>query len=80
MQVSRVIKENLLIDSKSFNELPPLMKEAMRDVFELIEKETGNIIEKFEGAVAKVSEFHGINIEKFYEYVDKEVIEQLGEK
>ena len=80
MQISRIIKENHIIDSKSFNELPPLMKEAMKDVFELIEKETGNIIEKFEGAVAKVSEFHGINIEKFYEYVDKEVIEQLGEK
>ena len=65
MQVSRIVKENRIIDSKSFNELPPLMKEAMRDVFDLIEKETGNIIEKFEGAVSKVSEFHGINIEKF---------------
>ena len=80
MQVSRIVKENRIIDSKSFNELPPLMKEAMKDVFEIIEKETGNIIDKFEGAVAKVSEFHGINIEKFYEYVDKEVLEQLGEK
>ncbi len=56
------------------------MKEAMVDVFKLIEKETGNIIEKFDGAVAKVSEFHGINIKKFYEYIDKEVLEQLGEK
>ena len=80
MQVSRIVKENHIIDSKSFNELPPLMKEAMRDVFELIEKETGNIIEKFENAVTKVAEFHNINVEKFYEYIDKEVIEQLGEK
>ena len=80
MQVSRIIKENRIIDSKSFNELPPLMKEAMKDVFDLIEKETGNIIERFEGAVAKVSEFHGINIQNFYDYVDKEVLEQLGEK
>ena len=80
MQVSRIVKENRIIDSKSFNELPPLMKEAMRDVFDLIEKETGNIIEKFEGAVAKVAEFHGINIQNFYDYVDKEVLEQLGEK
>jgi hypothetical protein len=38
MLVSRVIKENRIIDSKSFNELPPLMKEAMSDVFNLIEK------------------------------------------
>ena len=80
MQVSRIVKENRIIDSKSFNELPPLMKEAMKDVFDLIEKETGNIIEKFEGAVAKVAEFHGINIQNFYDYVDKEVLEQLGEK
>lgn len=80
MLVSRVIKENRLIDSKSFNELSPLMKEAMRDVFELIENETGNVIEKFENAVSKVAEFHNINVEKFYEYVDKEVLEQLGEK
>ena len=80
MQVSRVIKENLLIDSKSFNELPPLMKEAISDVFTLIDKETGNIIEKFENAVTKVAEFHNINVEKFYEYIDKEVLEQLGEK
>ena len=80
MLVSRVIKENHIIDSKSFNELPPLMKEAMSDVFKLIEKETGNIIEKFENAVTKVAEFHNINTEKFYEYIDKEVLEQLGEK
>jgi hypothetical protein len=56
------------------------MKEAMGDVFTLIEKETGNIIDKFENAVSKVAEFHNINVEKFYEYVDKEVLEQLGEK
>jgi len=80
MQVSRIIKENHIIDSKSFNELPPLMKEAMRDIFDLIEKETGSVIERFEGAVAKVAEFHGINIQNFYDYVDKEVLEQLGEK
>ena len=68
------------IDTKTFNELPPLMKEAMGDVFTLIEKETGNIIDKFENAVEKVAEFHNISREKIYEYVDKEVLEQLGEK
>jgi hypothetical protein len=80
MQVSKIIKENLSLDSKSFNELSPLMKEAVSDVFKLIEQETGNIIDKFENAVAKVAEFHNINIEKFYEYIDKEILEQLGEK
>ena len=80
MLISRVIKENYIFDSKSYNDLSPLMKEGVNDIFNLIEKETGNIIEKFENAMTKVSEFHGINIEKFYEYIDKEVLEQLGEK
>ena len=80
MQVSRIIKEKNIIDSKSFRELSPLMKEAIGDVFALIEKRTGNIIEKFENAVSKVAEFHNINVEKFEEYFEKETIEQLGEK
>lgn len=80
MLVSRVIKENHLIDSKSFNSLPPLMKEAVNDFFTMIEKETGSLIEKVENAVLKVADFHNINEEKFYEYFDKEILEQLGEK
>tara|TARA_R110001592_G_scaffold38529_9_gene126971 strand:+ start:886 stop:1128 length:243 start_codon:yes stop_codon:yes gene_type:complete len=80
MQVSKLVKENLVIDSNSFNELSPLMKEAVGDIIKLIEKETGNIIEKFENSVNKVSEFHNINKHKFYDYFDKELIEQLGEE
>ena len=80
MLISRMIKENHLIDSKSYNELSPLMKEAINDIFKIIEKETGSIIEKFENAVAKVAEFHNINVEKMNEYFDKEILEQLGEK
>ncbi len=79
-QVSKLVKDKNLIDSKSFNELSPLMKEAISDVFKLIEKETGSIIEKFENSVEKVSEFHNVNIKKIYDYFDNEVIEQLGEK
>ena len=33
MQVSRIVKENLLIDSKSYNSLSPIMKDAITDVF-----------------------------------------------
>jgi len=56
------------------------MKEAINDVFILIEKETGSIIDRFENAVSKVAEFHNINVEKFNDYFEKETIEQLGEK
>ena len=80
MQVSQIVKKNLEIDSQSFKDLSPLMKEAVSDVFKLIEKETGDIITKFENAVDKVAEFHNINVEQFDEYFDKEILEQLGEK
>ena len=80
MLISKMIKENHLIDSKSYNELSPVMKEAVNDVFKVIEKETDSIINRFENAVVKVAEFHNINVEKLNEYFDKEILEQLGEK
>ena len=80
MQVSKIVKENLLTNSQSFMDLSPIMKEAVNDISKLIEKETGNIIVKFENAVNKVAEFHNINKEKFDEYFDNEIKEQLGEK
>jgi hypothetical protein len=80
MKVSSLIKENQLIDSKAFNELSPLMKEAVKDVYKIINEETDSIIDRFENAVVKVAKFHNINKEKFDEYFDKEILEQLGEK
>ena len=79
-KISNLIKENQLIDSKVFNELSPLMKEAVKDVYKIINEETDSIIDRFENAVAKVAKFHNINKEKFDEYFDKEILEQLGEK
>ena len=80
MLVSKIIKENHVSDSKSFKQLSPLMREAINDVFKVIEQETGSIVEQFENAVEKVAEFHNINKKKFYDYFDREIEEQLGEK
>ena len=80
MKVSSLIKENQLIDSKAFSELSPLMKEAVKDVYKIINEETDSIIDRFENAVVKVAKFHNINKERFDEYFDKEILEQLGEK
>ena len=78
-KISNLIKENQLIDSKVFNELSPLMKEAVKDVYKIINEETDSIIDRFENAVVKVAKFHNINKEKFNEYFDNEIKEQLGE-
>jgi hypothetical protein len=56
------------------------MKEAITDFFKIVEKETGNIIQKVDNAVTKVASFHNINTDMIYEYFDKETLEQLGEK
>lgn len=80
MQVSQIVKKNLTIDSNSYKDLSPIMKEAVSDVFKLIEKSTGDIIKNFEGAVDKVSQYHNINIIELNNYFDNEVKEQLEEK
>ena len=80
MLISRIVKENLEIESKAFSELSPKMKDAVSDVFKIVEKATGDIIKRFEGAVDKVSQHYNINTTELNDYFDKEVIEQLGEK
>ena len=80
MLISRIVKENLEIDSKAFNDLSPKMKDAVSDVFKLVEKSTGDIIKRFEGACDKVRQHYNINVIELNDYFDKEVIEQLGEK
>ena len=80
MLISRIVKENLEIDSKAFSDLSPKMKDAVSDVFKLVEKSTGDIIKRFEGACDKVSQHYSINVIELNDYFDKEVIEQLGEK
>ena len=80
MLISRIVKENLEIDSKAFDNLSPKMKDAVSDVFKLVEKSTGNIIKRFEGSCDKVAQHYNINLKELNEYFDKEVIEQLGEK
>ena len=80
MQVSRIIKENLFIDSKTYSELSPSMKDAVKDVFKFVEKGKGNIVEKFDEAIKTVANLHNLSIKQIEDYFDKEVIEKLGEK
>ena len=80
MLVSKLVKENLELDSQSYKDLSPKMKEAVGDVLKQVEKSTGDIIKRFEGACEKVSQHYNINIKELNDYFDKEVITQLGEK
>ena len=79
MKISNIIKENKLIDSKTYNSLSPLMKEAVKDMFKIIENK-GNLMLNVENAVEKVAEFHNINKKELYQYIENETNEQLGVK
>jgi len=79
LKLSNIVERELYIDSDSFKSLSPKMKDAVKDIYERIQKETGDIIKEFEGAVDKAAEFHNINTKVLYDYFDKELEEQLGE-
>jgi len=66
------------IDTKTFNELPPLHKEVVTDFFKILDKEDGNVIDNIETAVDKTADFHNVNTDVLYNYIDKEVDTQLG--
>lgn len=72
------------IDTKTFNELPPLHKEVVTDFFKVLntfkalDKEDGNVIDNIETAVDKTADFHNVNTDVLYNYIDKEVDAQLG--
>ena len=80
MQVSQIVKQNLLIDSNSYNNLSPNMKDAVKDVFTFFEDAKGNIVERFESAIKEVAAIHNLEVKQIEDYFDKEVIEKLGEK
>ena len=77
MKISNIIKENSIIKSETFNSLSPLMKEAVKDMFKLIENK-GNLILNVENEVDKIAKFHNINKKELYQYIEKETNEQLG--
>ena len=79
LKLSNIVERELYIDSDSFKSLSPKMKDAVKDIYERIQKETGDIIKVFAGAVDKAAEFNNINTNILYDYFDKELEEQLGE-
>jgi hypothetical protein len=79
-KVSSLVKENRISDSKSYNELTPLMKEAVKDIIKNIDNEQKDFIKRFEGSVEKVSKSFNIKQEDLYSYFEKEINEQLGVK
>jgi hypothetical protein len=79
-KVSSLVKKNRVSDSKSYEELSPLLKEAVKDLIKNIDNNQKDIIKRFENSVEKVCKSHSINQHDLYCYFEKEINEQLGVK
>jgi TRAP-type C4-dicarboxylate transport system substrate-binding protein len=79
-KISNIVRETRVMDSKSYNELTPKIKEAVKELYKIIENEQKDALKKFEGAVEKVVASYNIKKEDLDNYFNKEVNEQLGVK
>jgi len=77
-RISNIVKENRFMDSKSYNDLSPKMKKAIKEIYRLIENEQKDILTRFDGAIEKVTASYNIKKEDIHKYFDKEINEQLG--
>ena len=66
------------MDSKSYNELSPKMKKAIKELYRLIESEQKDILTRFDGAIEKITASYNIKKEDIEKYFDKEINEQLN--
>ena len=78
MQLNSLMSKD--IDTKTFNELPPLHKEVVTDFFKVLDKEEGNMVDKVETAIDTVADHHNVKTDVLYNYIDNEVDAQLGVK
>ena len=79
-RISNILRETNLLDSKSYKELTPVMKEAIKEIYRLIEKEQTDVLKRFDKAIEKVVASRNIKREDIEKYFDKEINEQLGIK
>ena len=77
-KVSNILRETNLLDSKSYKELTPVMKEAIKEIYRLIEKEQTAVLTRFDKAIEKVVASRNIKKEDIEKYFDKEINEQIG--
>jgi hypothetical protein len=77
-KLSNIIKETQISDSKSYNDLSPVMKKAVNEFYKEMEKSKNSILESFEGTVEKIAKHNKINEEELYDFFAKEVKEKIG--
>jgi hypothetical protein len=60
--------------TKEFKKLSPKMRDAINDVYSMINKASDPIVSKIEGIIRAVSKKHGISVYDIEDYFDNELI------
>ena len=75
MKVNQLLKQNV-VDTTTFNDLPPKHKEVVNDFFSQVNYDNVDVVKEVETTVDKVALKHNVQTNVVYDYMDKE----LGEK
>jgi hypothetical protein len=57
-----------------YNKLSPKMRDAINDVYSMINRTTGPVVSKIEGIIRVVSKKHGVSTYDIDDYFDNELI------
>ena len=71
MKVNQLLKPNV-VNTTSFNSLPPKHRDVVNDFYKVVELEKGNVVDRVEAAIDVVADKHNVSTEIVYNYIDKE--------
>ena len=57
-----------------FKKLSPKMRDAINDIYSMINRTTGSVVSKIEGIIRAVSKRHGVSTYDIEDYFDNELI------
>ena len=60
--------------TKEYKKLSPKMRDAINDVYSMINRASGSVVSKIEGIIRAVSKKHGVSTYDIEDYFDNELI------
>ena len=72
MKVNQLLKKNV-VDTTTFNDLPPKHKEVVNDFFGQVNYDNNDVVKEVEATIDKVALKHNVETNVVYDYMDKEL-------
>ena len=68
------LKEDSPKETAEFKKLSPAEKQAVKDVFTLLDNTKGEIISKVDGIIKQVAKKYKVKVSRMEDYVDNEIL------